>query len=118
MAEIGKRVWIWDPYGNMHDGLVTQKKSDDSGNCYIVITGGFTAREEAFPSYDECVLWWEAKRRETIDKYLEEIKSVEDLVQFMYSHCCARCEEYTDWEAREAVRVRALELLGVNLRED
>ena len=44
-----------------------------------------------------------------------KIKDTGDLVAFMYDHCVACAEEYTDWTARRAVREIAKEMLGLEL---
>ena len=43
------------------------------------------------------------------------IQTVEDLVRYMYDHVVANAEEYTDYDARRAVRERARELLNIDL---
>ena len=45
----------------------------------------------------------------------EKIKDTSDLVAFMYDHCVACAEEYTDWTARKAVKEIAKEMLGLDL---
>lgn len=44
-----------------------------------------------------------------------KIKNANDLVAFMYDHCVANAEEYTDWTARRAVKEIAKEMLGLEL---
>ena len=44
-----------------------------------------------------------------------KIKDASDLVAFMYDHCVACAEEYTDWTARKAVKEIAKEMLGLDL---
>ena len=44
-----------------------------------------------------------------------KIKDTGDLVAFMYDHCVACAEEYTDWTARRAVKEIAKEMLGLDL---
>lgn len=51
----------------------------------------------------------EKKENELIQKYCEEIKTLEDLINFPLSHCISG-EEYTNWEARKAYELRAKEL--------
>lgn len=51
---------------------------------------------------------------ETVQSYKDQIKSVEDLVRFMYSHQVS-LDEYTDYQARLAASIRAKELLGIEL---
>lgn len=54
------------------------------------------------------------KHYETVHGYKDQIKSVEDLVRFMYSHPVS-LHAYTDYNARLAASVMAKELLGIDL---
>lgn len=58
---------------------------------------------------------YEKKSRNIINNYKKSIKDVNDLVKFMYNNRVAVSEEYTDWEARTAVKERAKELLNIDL---
>ena len=80
---------------------------------------------------DGCRLGWPLKNlyasREELQKELKKeeekkiaeikakIKNANDLVAFMYDHCVACAEEYTDWTARRAVKEIAKEILGLDL---
>lgn len=80
---------------------------------------------------DGCRLGWPLKNlyasREELQKELKKeeekkiaeikakIKDAGDLVAFMYDHCVACAEEYTDWTARRAVKEIAKEMLGLDL---
>ena len=80
---------------------------------------------------DGCRLGWPLKNlyasREELQKELRreeekeiaeiksKIKDANDLVAFMYNHCVACAEEYTDWTARRAVKEIAKEMLGLEL---
>lgn len=80
---------------------------------------------------DGCRLGWPLKNlyasREELQKELKKeeekkiaeikakIKDTGDLVAFMYDHCVACAEEYTDWTARRAVKEIAKEMLGLDL---
>lgn len=80
---------------------------------------------------DGCRLGWPLKNlyasREELQKELKKeeekkiaeikakIKDAGDLVTFMYDHCVACAEEYTDWTARRAVKEIAKEMLGLDL---
>ena len=80
---------------------------------------------------DGCRLGWPLKNlyasREELQKELKKeeenkiaeikakIKDASDLVAFMYDHCVACAEEYTDWTARRAVKEIAKEMLGLDL---
>ena len=80
---------------------------------------------------DGCRLGWPLKNlyasRKELQKELKKeeekkiaeikakIKNAGDLVAFMYDHCVACAEEYTDWTARRAVKEIAKEMLGLDL---
>ena len=49
-----------------------------------------------------------------VQDYCKDINDVKDLVFFMFDHNVAPAEEYTDWEAREAARIKANQF-GINL---
>lgn len=50
-----------------------------------------------------------------VAEYKAGIHTAEDLIRFMYEKPVGHCEEYTDYEARRAVKELALELLGITL---
>lgn len=54
------------------------------------------------------------KRDAKIKKYCERIRTVEDLVQFLYKESM-HAEEYPDYNARKAAEIRAKELLDIDL---
>ena len=55
------------------------------------------------------------EEEEKIAEIKAKIKDTGDLVAFMYDHCVACAEEYTDWTARRAVKEIAKEMLGLDL---
>ena len=55
------------------------------------------------------------EEEEKIAEIKAKIKDTGDLVAFMYDHCVACAEEYTDWTARRAVKELAKEMLGLEL---
>ena len=55
------------------------------------------------------------EERKKIAEIKDSIKDAGDLVRFMYDHCVACAEEYTDWTARRAVKEIAKEMLGLDL---
>lgn len=73
--------------------------------------------ENVYLSEEECNNAIKAKEDAQKQEYLNSIKSVEDLVRFMYSHHVSTCGEYTDWCARSVVREKAKELLNIDLEE-
>ena len=55
------------------------------------------------------------EEEEKIAEIKSKIKDTCDLVAFMYDHCVACAEEYTDWTARRAEKEIAKEMLGLEL---
>lgn len=68
-----------------------------------------------YHTYEDYLNAMKLKSKQTIENYKSKIKTVEDLVKFMYNNCVACCEKYTDWDARKAAAERAKELLGIDL---
>lgn len=85
-------------------------KIDFGGRCGAVPADIFLTQKECLD---------EIKNRSDRDiaKYMDQINSVSDLVQFMYTHAVASCEEYTNMNAREAARRKA-EAFGIHLSDN
>lgn len=125
--KIGQKVWFFEPWGQcIHSAKITALdeteasvrdqerypyadiKWDDGGDSIRLLRDLYSSREE---------LQKELKKTEEkrIRKIKYEIRDVNDLVTFMYNHCVASAEEYTDWIARRAVKEIAKEMLGLEL---
>lgn len=125
--KIGQKVWFLEPWGKcIHSAKITAlgetevsvrdpKKYpyadiewDDGGNSGCLLQNLYASREE---------LQKELKKEEEkkIAEIKAKIKNANDLVAFMYDHCVACAEEYTDWTARRAVKEIAKEMLGLDL---
>ena len=125
--KIGQKVWFLEPWSQcIHSAKITALGEtevsvrnpekypyadiewDDGGNSGCLLKDLYVSRE---------ALHKELKKEEA--KKLAEIKAtiknVNDLVAFMYDHCVACVEEYTDWTARRAVTEIAKEILGLEL---
>lgn len=83
-------------------------KWTDGGSNTIRLT-------KLYHTNEECLHAMKLKSEQTIQNYKSQIKTVEDLVEFMYNNCVACAEEYTDWDARKAAAERAKELLNIDL---
>lgn len=70
--------------------------------------------KDCWPDYDTCVAMNKKKTQEEIKEYKELIKTVEDLVLFLFDHDTSG-SEYCDWEAKTAAKERAKELLGLEV---
>lgn len=125
--KIGQKVWFLEPWGQcIHSAKITALGEtevsvrnpekypyadiewDDGGNSGCLLKNLYASREE---------LQKELKKEEEkkIAEIKAKIKDASDLVAFMYDHCVACAEEYTDWTARKAVKEIAKEMLGLDL---
>lgn len=119
--KIDEKVYYMDPYGNVQAGIILEICTSE-GERYYKVEGvedsygtSYAAACKCFPSLKELLDYERALSEERILQICSEIRTVEDLVAYMYSHPVCLCEEYTDWDARKAVALKAKELLGVNL---
>ena len=124
---VEQKVWFLEHWSNcIHSAKITalgetevsvrdpkkypyaEIKWDDGGNSNRLLRDLYSSREE---------LQKEIKKAEEkkISEIKSKIKDVNDLVAFMYDHCVASAEEYTDWTARRAVKEIAKEMLGLEL---
>ena len=125
--KIGQKVWFLEPWGQcIHSAKITALGEtevsvrnpekypyadiewDDGGSSGCLLKDLYASREE---------LQKELKKEEEkkIAEIKAKIKNTGDLVAFMYDHCVACVEEYTDWTARRAVIEIAKEMLGLEL---
>lgn len=125
--KIGQKVWFLEPWGQcIHSAKIialgetevsvrnpekypyADIEWDDGGNSGCLLKNLYASREE---------LQKELKKEEEnkIAEIKAKIKDASDLVAFMYDHCVACAEEYTDWTARRAVKEIAKEMLGLDL---
>lgn len=72
-------------------------------NVWITVKAAFEALEK--------------KNQERIDSYCKQIKTLTDLLNFPLYHCFDG-DEYTDYEAIKAYKIRTKELTGIELEED
>lgn len=71
--------------------------------------------DELFINKKSALESYEQSREDKIAAYMSTIQSVNDLVAFGYTKNVAHAEEYTNYEAREAYRRKAKELLNLDL---
>lgn len=90
-----------EPYAEIH--------LDDGGTTGALLTNLYYTQNEL------C----EANKKATTDRiagYKAEMQDVEGLVRFMFNNTIATGSgEYTDWDARQAVKERTKELLDIDL---
>jgi hypothetical protein len=81
---------------------------DNGGTFAVTEECVFATKQEAHKSYLE-------ESAKLVDKYKEEIKNLNDLLKFPLEYCISCGEEYTDYEAQKAYKIRANELFGIIL---
>lgn len=118
--KIGQEVWFKATWTDVNSGIVTEI-CEGKTKGYVMLKGtrettGTTGAKikDCYPTKTELL---DALRKEFDDKvkaYCESIKTIEDLVRFCYDHNMS-AEEYTDWEAAKAAKIRAKEMLGIEL---
>lgn len=125
--KIGQKVWFREMWsGCIHSAKITElgetevsakdpKKYpyaelawDDGGNSGCLL-------KDLYATKSELVSALKKESEDRINKIKSEIHDVNGLVRFMYDNCVASAEEYTDWDARRAVREIAKEMLGLEL---
>lgn len=73
--------------------------------------------EDVYMSNNDAEQAYKEEIQNRIKEYKSRINTVEDLVKFMFNENVACAEEYTDYEARQAVIEKAKELLDIELGE-
>ncbi|SEF90931.1 hypothetical protein [Lachnospira multipara] len=78
--------------------------------------GSFAATEDCiFKTKEDAIKSYKTSSNKLVEKYKNEIRTLEELIKFPLSHCIACGEEYTEEEAREAYKIRAKEITGILL---
>lgn len=112
--KIGDEVWYFDAYETLRHGIVTDVKDG------IVQTkegerGGMRAGaklEKCYATKEECCKDKAESDEARRQKYRDSIKTMEDLVQFLWSHDIH--SECPDYEARDVAKEKAEEF-GIEL---
>lgn len=115
----GDYVYFIDNYNNNHEGEIFNILSSlkDKMVFYSIKTryGTFTVPiYDIFKTKEDRDQVRIKRYNKKVQEYCEKINDITDLVFFMFGHNVAFAEEYTDWEAREAARIKANQF-GINL---
>lgn len=111
---IGDWVWWFDQWGTLRSGTVYGFEDTPRGKAVKIHENGRTGActgslmENCWPSRKECLKKEKERSASQVAEYKESIKSVHDLVKFLYEHdinseCC-------DYDAKKAAEERAAEL--------
>lgn len=115
--KINDKVWFKTPWSDMPaKGIVSQifdsfemaHIESDNGTFPIMFCN-------MYPTQDALLQAMHDESEKNIAAYKSEVHSVEDLIRFMFNNNVSLCEEYTNYDARQAVKELALELLGITL---
>lgn len=115
----GDYVYFIDNYNNNHEGEIFNILSSlkDKMVFYSIKTryGTFTVPiYDIFKTKEDRDQVRIKRYNKKVQEYCEKINDITDLVFFMFGHNVAFAEEYTDWEAREAARIK-INQFGINL---
>ena len=120
-----QKIYYIDHWTDMIGAAEIRKieQMEDCGYVYHVkcVDGGLGGmmlpEDMCFATKDAAIQYQAAKTNMIENKYRSEIKSVKDLVRFMYDNVVSCAEEYTDWHARKVAAEKAKELLGIDLNQ-
>lgn len=115
-----ERVWFESTYGVITTGFIVDIQSGKKKGSVVnyakvkierPVPGLATVRlSECYHTLEGLKEGMKRRHNSAVDAYKSEIKDVNDLVRFLLDHPACICEEYTDWDAREAAIQRAHEL--------
>lgn len=111
----GMHVWFFDSYDTLQDGIVDSIQLAGGIDYALFRNNGGAKCEDCYPSKNACLQAKLEKDNAEVLQIQQSIQTVEDLVRYMYNHTVSCAEEYTNWNARKAVAIRAKELLGIEL---
>ncbi len=118
--KIGTEVWYKSTWCDVNSGVITGFHNkhpdyvtikgirDTYGTQNCLISNCYSTKQALLDALHN-------ESQNNIASICNEIKTVEDLIRYMYNHTVSCAEEYTNWDARKAVSIRANELLGIQL---
>lgn len=92
------------------EGVYKVHSIDNRGTFGATENCIFAIEKDAHEAYEKSFA-------DLVEQYKDKIKTLKDLLEFPLSHCLACGEEYTEYEAQKAYRIRANELTGLILEE-
>lgn len=114
---LGDIVYVNSIFGPADKCKIINIFLTDSADIYTVESNeGWTyntPEDYMFLTEKDAIDVFEKSREELINKYKEEIKTVKDLIIFPLVHCL--CGEYANYESIEAYKIRAKELLNIEI---
>lgn len=114
---INTKVWFFDNYGTLQSGIIQNTVGICEKYYEIHLTDGGTMGvrvENCHLSRQKAIQTQTEKEQKQIQEYKNSIHTIDDLVAFCLTFCCAHAEEYTNYQARQAAIEKAKEL-GIRL---
>lgn len=114
--EVGSSVWVMTSQNDPAFATVIEKWPD-----HVRVHASYHGDrdydlDQVFNTKEECLAFAKGQSEAVIFAYKQQIKTINDLVRVMFNQNVAYCEEHANWEACEAARQRAEELLGIELK--
>lgn len=114
---VGDKVWWFDAWGVKRWGVIFNiAEAESDGRVFAQIyekgrEGAQTGAElsKCWPDEETCIRKEEERAEAQVAEYKDSIKSVHDLVKFLFANDVSG-GEYCDYEARKAAQERAAEL--------
>lgn len=115
--KVGDEVWYFNTWGTLCHGIISEIVNDIAVTKEGKFGGasGGAKLEVCWSSERECRQAEERRSKLQKEEYRKEIKSVEDLVKFLFTHDVSN-SEVIDWEARDAAKERAKDF-GIELED-
>ena len=118
--EIGAEVW-YESWDSMCSGRVVEF-DDEKHPGRVKVEGTrsdngtqWVKKDDCYASEEDLADAIQEKSDKRVNEFLEQIKNVDDLVQFMFDNTVSMAEEYTDLDARKAAQIAADNLLNQDL---
>lgn len=111
---IGDWVWWFDSWGTLQKGTIYGFADSPQGRAAQIYENGRKGAcrsallSKCWPSEEECLKKEKERSDAQVAEYKEKIKSVHDLVNFLYKHDVN--SKYCDHDAKRAAEERAAEL--------
>jgi len=117
---INEEVWCFNAWGTIDEGIISEIRLTQSDLKYykIQLTSGgsyYAVPMDMFKSYGAALHEKARRSKEKTNKYKTDIKTLKDLLNFCICHM--HSEEYTDYEAIQAVKEWSKEILSIDLED-
>jgi hypothetical protein len=119
--KIGDIVYIVDNYFGVQKGCINSNENCNDNCVYYEIKyncGTANAlSKDIFNTYEQALKSMNERIENTKNKYRKEIKTKEDLLNFMFSYSISGCDECENYEARDVAKEKCKELFGIDIKD-